>query len=75
MGNFTNPQGHYVLDNDGKPELVPEKEEEEEEVDNQNEISADNREAETVTIQEEETVEVVIDHKEDEHHEIEIKET
>ena len=74
MGNFTNPQGHYVLDNDGKPELVPEEEEEEEEVDNQNEISADTREAESVTIQEEETVEVVLDVKEEEHHQIEIKE-
>ena len=36
-------------------------EEEEEEGDNQNEISADTREAETVTIQEEETMEVVLD--------------
>ena len=44
------------MGNDGKPERVLE--EEEEEVDNQNEISADTREAETVTIQKEKTVEV-----------------
>ena len=59
------------MDNDGKLERAPE----EEEVENQNEIIADNRETETVTIQEEETMEVVLDHKEEEHHEIEIKET
>ena len=74
VGQLTNPQGHYVLGDNGKPERVPEDEDEEEEVDNQNEISADNRVAETVTIQEEETLEVVLDHKEEEHHQIEIKE-
>ena len=59
------------MDNDGKLERAPE----EEEVENQNEIIADNRETETVTIQEEETMEVVLDLKEEEeHHEIEIKE-
>ena len=58
----SDPQAHYILDDDGKPERVPEEEEVEEEVDNQNETSADNREADTVTIQEEETVEVVLDH-------------
>ena len=58
------------MGDNGKPERVPE----DEEVDNQNEISANTREAETVTIQEEETLEVVLDHKEEEHQEIEIKE-
>ena len=67
VGQLTNPQGHYVLGDNCKPERVPEDEEEEEEVDNQNEISANPREAETVTIQEEETVQVVLDHKEEEH--------
>ena len=61
------------MGDNGKPERVPE-EEVEDKVDNQNEISADTRETETVTIQEEETMEVVLDLKEEEHHEIEIKE-
>merc|ERR1712107_438185 len=49
----SDPQAHYVLNDDGKPELVHE--EEEDEVDNQNvvlEMVADNVEAETVTEQE-----------------------
>ena len=58
------------MDDNGKPERVLE----EEEVENQNEISADTREAETINIQEEETVEVVLDHKRKEQQEIEIKE-
>ena len=53
------------MDNDGKLERAPE----EEEVENQNEIIADNRETETVTIQEEETVQVVLGLKEEEHQE------
>ena len=64
------------MGDNGKPERVPEdeeeEEEEEEEVDNQNEISANTREAETVTIQE--TLEVVLDHKEEEHQERGIEE-
>lgn len=50
----SDPQAHYVLDADGKPELVHE--EEEDEVDNQNEVLemvSDTVEAETVNIQEE----------------------
>ena len=61
------------MDDNGKPERVPE-EEVEDKVENQNEISADTRETETVTIQEEETMEVVLGLKDEEHQEIEIKE-
>ena len=56
------------MGDNGKPERVPE-EEVEDKVDNQNEISADTRETETVTIQEEETVQVVLGLKEEEHQE------
>ena len=58
------------MGDNGKPERVPE----DEEVDNQNEISANTREAETVTVQKEETLEVMLDHKEEEHQEREIEE-
>ena len=61
------------MGDNGKPERVPE-DEEEEEVDNQNEISANTREAETVTVQKEETLEVMLDHKEEEHQERGIEE-
>ena len=58
------------MGDNGKPERVPE----DEEVDNQNEISANTREAETVTVQKEETLEVMLDHKEEEHQERGIEE-
>ena len=70
----SNLRAHYVLDANGKPEHIPEYDEEEE-VNNCNdvlEMSADTKEAETVVGQQkEEMLEVVHDQPEEEHQEAE----
>ena len=66
----SDPQAHYVLDNEGKPEHVLE--DEEEKVDNQDEVLE--IVIDPVASQEEETVEVLLDHAEEKHQEIEVQE-
>ena len=70
----SDPQAHFVLDDDGKPVRVLE---EEDKVDNQNEVLemvAATRETETVNRQEEEMAEVVPDQAAEERHKLIVQE-